>query len=140
MGRRGNVTQPTQVQLGSEKVGQASAGGSHSVCVCASGRVFSFGENDEGCLGVADASALLPQRVCGLPSAKRAVALDKRSVVLTEAGEAFLLGTPRHEKLPVEGAAAVAEVGDKIAVLTQNAVLALDGLGLFDWLACSKKP
>lgn len=125
LGKRGNAFEPTKVKLGSEKAAQASAGGSHSICLCVSGKVYAFGENDDGCLGSDVDSALSPMLVGDIPcdplNVKRVLALDRRSLVFTDAGRLYLLERVfAHKLLPVAQVTGAGEVDESLAALQKN--------------------
>nr|XP_032817665.1 regulator of chromosome condensation-like isoform X5 [Petromyzon marinus] len=81
-----------------EPVLQAVAGGMHSVCLGKSGKVYTFGCNDEGALGritVEDVEEAMPGTVMLPELAVQVSAGDSHTAVLTEFGSVYLWGTFR---------------------------------------------
>uniref|UniRef100_A0A8D0DGZ2 Regulator of chromosome condensation 1 n=1 Tax=Salvator merianae TaxID=96440 RepID=A0A8D0DGZ2_SALMN len=90
---------PALVQL-PEKIIQAEAGGVHTVCLSETGKVYTFGCNDEGALG-RDTSEDGSDSVPGLVDLKEKViqvsAGDSHTAALTEDGRVFIWGAFRDE-------------------------------------------
>ncbi|KAJ7304250.1 hypothetical protein JRQ81_011789 [Phrynocephalus forsythii] len=83
-----------------EKIIQAEAGGVHTVCLSETGKVYTFGCNDEGALG-RDTSEEGSDSVPGLVDLKEKVvqvsAGDSHTAALTEDGRVFIWGAFRDE-------------------------------------------
>ncbi len=129
-----------------ENVVDVVAGGMHSVCLTASGEVFTFGCNDEGSLGretPEDEECFEPGKV-EIPGGGKVVQIsagDSHTVALTEDGRAYYWGTFRDgsgpfgltpdgamQKLPVPLAhhlrvKKVASGSDHVALLTRDGEL-----------------
>ncbi|KAL8220408.1 UNVERIFIED_CONTAM: Regulator of chromosome condensation [Gekko kuhli] len=90
---------PALVKL-SEKIIQAEAGGVHTVCLSETGKIYTFGCNDEGALG-RDTSEEGSDSVPGLVDLKEKVvqvsAGDSHTAALTEDGHVFIWGAFRDE-------------------------------------------
>ncbi|XP_042296771.1 regulator of chromosome condensation [Sceloporus undulatus] len=90
---------PALVKL-PEKIIQAEAGGVHTVCLTETGKVYTFGCNDEGALG-RDTSEEGSESVPGLVDLKEKVvqvsAGDSHTAALTEDGRVFIWGAFRDE-------------------------------------------
>ncbi|XP_077193351.1 regulator of chromosome condensation [Paroedura picta] len=90
---------PALVKL-SEKIVQAEAGGVHTVCLSETGKIYTFGCNDEGALG-RDTSEEGSDSVPGLVDLKEKVvqvsAGDSHTAALTEDGRVFIWGAFRDE-------------------------------------------
>ncbi|XP_007439901.1 regulator of chromosome condensation [Python bivittatus] len=90
---------PALVQL-PEKIIQAEAGGVHTVCLTETGKIYTFGCNDEGALG-RDTSEEGSDSVPGLVDLKEKVvqvsAGDSHTAALTEDGHVFIWGAFRDE-------------------------------------------
>ncbi|XP_026558281.1 regulator of chromosome condensation [Pseudonaja textilis] len=90
---------PALVQL-PEKIIQAEAGGVHTVCLSETGKIYTFGCNDEGALG-RDTSEEGSDAVPGLVDLKEKVvqvsAGDSHTAALTEDGRVFIWGAFRDE-------------------------------------------
>uniref|UniRef100_A0A8C6VNP0 Regulator of chromosome condensation 1 n=1 Tax=Naja naja TaxID=35670 RepID=A0A8C6VNP0_NAJNA len=90
---------PALVQL-PEKIIQAEAGGVHTVCLSETGKIYTFGCNDEGALG-RDTSEEGSDAVPGLVDLKEKVvqvsAGDSHTAALTEDGHVFIWGAFRDE-------------------------------------------
>ncbi|CAM2104847.1 unnamed protein product [Caretta caretta] len=88
---------PALVQL-PEKIVQAEAGGMHTVCLSETGKIYSFGCNDEGALG-RDTSEEGSETTPGLVELQEKVvqvsAGDSHTAALTEDGRVFLWGSFR---------------------------------------------
>ena len=125
VGERGNLSHPVQVEaLSDERVWQVSAGELHSLCVCLSGRVYHFGE-----VVGEEKDNLLPALVCGIGARiARVVAVNQRSVALTETGEVFVIGgdLDSFAKVPLQRVQQVAAVEQNLVVATE------DGIRVFD--------
>ncbi|XP_066494441.1 regulator of chromosome condensation isoform X3 [Tiliqua scincoides] len=83
-----------------EKIIQAEAGGVHTVCLSETGKIYTFGCNDEGALG-RDTSEEGSDSVPGLVDLKEKVvqvsAGDSHTAALTEDGRVFIWGAFRDE-------------------------------------------
>ncbi|KAK9394693.1 regulator of chromosome condensation [Crotalus adamanteus] len=90
---------PALLQL-PEKIIQAEAGGVHTVCLSETGKIYTFGCNDEGALG-RDTSEEGSDAVPGLVDLKEKVvqvsAGDSHTAALTEDGHVFIWGAFRDE-------------------------------------------
>ncbi|XP_048358014.1 regulator of chromosome condensation [Sphaerodactylus townsendi] len=90
---------PALVKL-PEKIIQAEAGGVHTVCLSETGKIYTFGCNDEGALG-RDTSEEGSDSVPGLVDLKEKVvqvsAGDSHTAALTEDGRVFIWGAFRDE-------------------------------------------
>ncbi|XP_003229442.1 regulator of chromosome condensation [Anolis carolinensis] len=90
---------PALVQL-PEKIIQAEAGGVHTVCLTETGKIYTFGCNDEGALG-RDTSEEGSESTPGLVDLKEKVvqvsAGDSHTAALTEDGRVFIWGAFRDE-------------------------------------------
>ncbi|XP_078238677.1 regulator of chromosome condensation-like [Pogona vitticeps] len=90
---------PAVVKL-PEKIIQAEAGGVHTVCLSETGKIYTFGCNDEGALG-RDTSEEGSDSVPGLVDLKEKVvqvsAGDSHTAALTEDGRVFIWGAFRDE-------------------------------------------
>ncbi|XP_060114169.1 regulator of chromosome condensation [Heteronotia binoei] len=90
---------PALVKL-PEKIIQAEAGGVHTVCLSETGKIYTFGCNDEGALG-RDTSEEGSDSVPGLVELKEKVvqvsAGDSHTAALTEDGRVFIWGAFRDE-------------------------------------------
>ncbi|XP_058052192.1 regulator of chromosome condensation [Ahaetulla prasina] len=90
---------PAVVKL-PEKIIQAEAGGVHTVCLSETGKIYTFGCNDEGALG-RDTSEEGSDAVPGLVDLKEKVvqvsAGDSHTAALTEDGHVFIWGAFRDE-------------------------------------------
>nr|XP_060628700.1 regulator of chromosome condensation-like [Anolis sagrei ordinatus] len=90
---------PALVQL-SEKIIQVEAGGVHTVCLTETGKIYTFGCNDEGALG-RDTSEEGSESIPGLVDLKEKVvqvsAGDSHTAALTEDGRVFIWGAFRDE-------------------------------------------
>lgn len=83
-----------------EKIIQAEAGGVHTVCLSETGKIYTFGCNDEGALG-RDTSEDGADSVPGMVDLKEKVvqvsAGDSHTAALTEDGHVFIWGAFRDE-------------------------------------------
>ncbi|KAJ6607137.1 hypothetical protein lerEdw1_015462, partial [Lerista edwardsae] len=90
---------PALVKL-PERIIQAEAGGVHTVCLSETGKIYTFGCNDEGALG-RDTSEEGSDSVPGLVDLKEKVvqvsAGDSHTAALTEDGRVFIWGAFRDE-------------------------------------------
>ncbi len=101
--------QPALVSLpaGSGPVVQIAAGAEHSLVLSASGRLYAFGSNDAGQLGVpagsgSEAANPAPAQVSLPPASAQPVAIAagmQHSLVLTSAGQLYAFGSNRYGQL-----------------------------------------
>ncbi|XP_068125384.1 regulator of chromosome condensation [Hyperolius riggenbachi] len=88
---------PAMVSL-PEPIVQAAAGGMHTVCLGASGTIYTFGCNDEGALGrdtSEEGSETTPEKVALQEKVIQVSAGDSHTAALTEDGKVFLFGSFR---------------------------------------------
>uniref|UniRef100_A0A8D0GZU0 Regulator of chromosome condensation 1 n=1 Tax=Sphenodon punctatus TaxID=8508 RepID=A0A8D0GZU0_SPHPU len=88
---------PALVQL-PEKIIQAEAGGVHTVCLSVTGKIYTFGCNDEGALGrdtSAEGSEANPGLVDLQENVVQVSAGDSHTAALTDDGHVFIWGTFR---------------------------------------------
>ncbi|KAM5182363.1 regulator of chromosome condensation [Mantella aurantiaca] len=81
-----------------EQIVQAEAGGMHTVCLAASGTIYTFGCNDEGALGrdtSEEGSETEPGKVQLAEKVVQVSAGDSHTAALTEDGRVFLFGSFR---------------------------------------------
>ncbi|KAM3829624.1 regulator of chromosome condensation [Vipera latastei] len=90
---------PALVRL-PEKIIQAEAGGVHTVCLSETGKIYTFGCNDEGALGrdtSEEGSDAVPGLVDLKEKAVQVSAGDSHTAALTEDGHVFIWGAFRDE-------------------------------------------
>ncbi|XP_067167538.1 regulator of chromosome condensation isoform X2 [Apteryx mantelli] len=88
---------PALVQL-SEMIVQAEAGGMHTVCLSETGKIYTFGCNDEGALGrdtSAEGSEMKPGEVDLQEKVVQVSAGDSHTAALTDDGRVFVWGSFR---------------------------------------------
>ncbi|KAM8975664.1 regulator of chromosome condensation isoform 2-T2 [Pelodytes ibericus] len=81
-----------------EEIVQAEAGGMHTVCLGASGSIYTFGCNDEGALGrdtTEEGSETTPAKVELSEKVVQVSAGDSHTAALTEDGRVFVFGSFR---------------------------------------------
>ncbi|CAH2221737.1 regulator of chromosome condensation isoform X2 [Pelobates cultripes] len=81
-----------------EEIVQAEAGGMHTVCLGASGTIYTFGCNDEGALGrdtAEEGSETTPGKVELSEKVVQVSAGDSHTAALTEDGRVFIFGSFR---------------------------------------------
>ncbi|XP_018103719.1 regulator of chromosome condensation isoform X3 [Xenopus laevis] len=81
-----------------EDIVQAAAGGMHTVCLGASGSIYTFGCNDEGALGrdtSEEGSEMQPDKVELVEKVVQVSAGDSHTAALTEDGRVFVFGSFR---------------------------------------------
>ncbi|KAH6920907.1 hypothetical protein HPB50_028103 [Hyalomma asiaticum] len=134
------MTRPTVV-ANLKDVVDVVAGGMHTLCLTADGKVWSFGCNDEGALGrqtsSLDGSETTPATVEIPELVARVTAGDSHSAALTVSGKVYLWGNFRDSKGP-DGAhhprggragAKIASGSDHVAMLTAKGELLTMGCG-----------
>lgn len=131
-GERGNVDKPMPITILAdfqgverpEKVCQVSAGELHSLCLCASGRAYHFGE-----VVGEEKDNLVPKRLLGIPAQiRRVVALNQRSLVIAETGEAFVIApsAPNHAPVPLEKIQQLVAMEQNLIAVSRGEIHVLD--------------
>ncbi|KAL5253674.1 hypothetical protein ACHWQZ_G013448 [Mnemiopsis leidyi] len=96
------LLKPTVLQFTEEKIKDASCGYYHTGLVTQSGKVFTFGENDNGKLGLgedADDTYHVPQPVFLVDSADRICCGNTCTAVMTSSGGLYMCGDGQRGQL-----------------------------------------
>ncbi len=112
-----------------------ATGASHGVLLKPDGGVWTWGDNTEGQLGVAEAKVHTPVRVAGLSAVKAIAAGDHFTLAVTDDGDVWAWGegdvgqlgvdlpkgSPRPVRIPqLSGVVAVAAAGDHALAMTSD--------------------
>ena len=133
------------------RIASVSAGVSHTLAVVVAGELYAWGEGDFGKLGLDDMNGrTTPQLVTAcqkvldgpmhaMPPVRQACAAEEHSLVLTEAGEVYTMGSrwEPHTIVPtlVEALAALTVV--EVAVGDDYSLARTDDGKIFSWGCCT---
>ncbi|XP_041354796.1 X-linked retinitis pigmentosa GTPase regulator-like isoform X2 [Gigantopelta aegis] len=101
LGHKTSVSTPEHVSSISDKVKAVSCGGSHTAALTENGTVYTFGEGNNGQLGLGTMTmeTLTPQLVKMGPTVSHIFCGENFTAFITERGQLYTCGDGRHGKL-----------------------------------------